>query len=54
MESIAYTSLQSNVINFIRNINKNYEVWIDFKDDVKYIDPDGMIIKQNIQNPKEF
>lgn len=51
MESIAYTSSQSNVINFITNINKNYEVWIDFKDEVRYIDPDGMIIKQSVQNP---
>lgn len=51
MERVTYTSLQSNVINFIRNINKNYEVWIDFKDEVRYMDPEGMIIKQNIQNP---
>lgn len=51
MENISYTSSQIDVINYIQNINKNYELWIDFKEDLRYIDSEGMIIKQTVLNP---
>ncbi|MBC5627206.1 hypothetical protein H8S10_17555 [Clostridium sp. NSJ-49] len=51
MENLLYTSSPMDVINYIKTINKNYEIWIDFKDEIKYIDPEGMIIKQNIVDP---
>lgn len=51
MENLLYTSSSIDVINYIKNINKNYEIWIDFKDEIIYIDSDGLIIKQNILDP---
>ena len=51
MENIYYTSSAKSVMGYIEDLNKDYDIWIDFKDEIKYIDPNGYTISQSSLEP---